>query len=386
MATVESFRELVKPLIFYSKLLGVEMWTAPGKLRPASYHMMIQMVIYLASLGYTVIKYRDDTIHVMKVLATLGTALQLFVKFFVSISKAKDVKQLTETIEKDILQRYQRGTNEEVVELNRNGRYLRIIFRVISVTCNCTAAGFALYPIFAYFTTNAVMPLFMHELPYIDYSTSTGYVVNMLLQLNLIVNGVMGVLVTDFIYLMYPMYAMVEANIFIIHLGELEAMLNDPMKDDTKRSEIREKWLQCVYDHQQTTSILSTTEDIFGLQCLAQVVMGVLAICVCMLLVMLTDWYATYAFLLVMFTELTVYFIIGHVVDLKIDQMYDRVISMPWYKLQVKEQKEFCFLVSRQQRPMMLTACGFYPMNFEAYMTVLKVLYQFFVMIMQYVV
>ena len=50
--------------------------------------------------------------------------------------------------------------------------------------------------------------------------------------------------------------------------------------------------------------------------------------------------------------------------------MYNKIISMPWYKLPVKEQKEFRFLMSRQQNPMMLTAYGFHPMNFEAYMSV----------------
>ncbi|XP_053672143.1 odorant receptor 30a-like [Anopheles nili] len=84
-------------------------------------------------------------------------------------------------------------------------------------------------------------------------------------------------------------------------------------------------------------------------------------------------------------TELTIYFIVGHMVELKVDKMYDAIISMAWYKLPVVNQKEFSFLLSRQQRPMILTAYGFHPMNFEAYMSVLRGLYQFFVMIMQYV-
>uniref|UniRef100_A0A182WR19 Uncharacterized protein n=1 Tax=Anopheles minimus TaxID=112268 RepID=A0A182WR19_9DIPT len=385
MATVENYRQLLKPLILYSKVLGIEMWTAPGKLLPASYYLSIQMIVYLISTVFTVIKYRDDPIHVMKVLVTLGTALQLFVKFFVSISKAKDVKQLTETIEQDILKRYQKGTNEEVAVLKRTGRYLWFIFRFMRLSCISVAVVFALYPIIAYFTTGLLMPLLLYELPYLDHSTIVGYVVNLLFQLNLLAKGAMGMMIADFLYLMYAMYAMVEADLFIIHLGELEAMLNDPMKDDTKRTEIREKWLQCVYDHQKTTSFLNIIEDIFGLQCLAQVAMSVFAICDCLLLVALTDWYSAYCFLILIFNELTIYFIVGHIIELKIDEMYHRVISMPWYKLQVKEQKEFCFLVSRQQRPMMLTACGFHPMNFEAYMTVLRGLYQFFVMIMQYV-
>ncbi|XP_049301315.1 odorant receptor 30a-like [Anopheles funestus] len=355
MASVENFRQLLKPLIFYSKVLGVEMWTAPGKFLPASYYLSTQMAIYLISTITTVIKYRNDPLHLMKVLVTLGTAVQLYIKFFVGHFKANEVKQFTETVEHDILEKYQKGTKEEVAMLDRTGRYLWIIFRITSVICFIAGAAFALYPIFAYYTTGNVLPLLLYELPYYDFSTTAGYAVNMLFQLNLLVNGVLGVMLADIAYLIFAMYAMVVADILIVHLGELEAMLNDPLKDDTKRSEVREKWVQCMYDHQQSTSFLNIIEDIFGLQCLAQVVMGVFTICDCMLLVAL------------------------------IDEMYHKIISMPWYKLPVKEQKEFCFLVSRQQRPMMLTAFGFHPMNFEAYMSVLKGLYQFFVMVMQYV-
>uniref|UniRef100_A0A182Y0K8 Uncharacterized protein n=1 Tax=Anopheles stephensi TaxID=30069 RepID=A0A182Y0K8_ANOST len=385
MATRGSFRELLKPLIFYSKLMGVEMWTAPGKFLPASCYLSVQMAIYLISTGFTVAKYRHDPLHMMKVLVTLGTALQLYVKFFVALTKGHDVKLLTEKIELEVLERYQNGTKEEIAVLERTGRYLWIIFRIMRPVCSSTAVAFMLYPLFAYFTTGERVPFLLYELPYYDCSTIPGYVLNMLFQLNLIINGVMGVILADFLYLLIAMYAMAAADIFMVHLDKLEIRLIVPLKDNKKRSDVREMWVQCMYDHQLTTSLLSIAEDILGLQCLAQVMLGVFTICDCMLLVTLTDWYPTYCFFLVMFTELSIYFMVGNFVEHKIDEMYNKVISMPWYKLPVKEQKEFCFLMARQQRPMMLTAYGFHPMNFEAYMSVLKGLYQFFVMLTQYV-
>uniref|UniRef100_A0A182WR17 Uncharacterized protein n=1 Tax=Anopheles minimus TaxID=112268 RepID=A0A182WR17_9DIPT len=385
MANVGEFRELLKPLIFYTKMLGVEMWTAPRKMLLASYHISLQMALYVVSTVYTVVKYRNDPINVMKALVTLSTAVQLYIKFLMGHFKAHDMKELTEKFEKDVLEFYQKGSKAEVAVLNRTGRYLRIFQRIMRVVIPCGSAGFGTYPLLVYWKTKEILPLFPYELPYFDNSTIFGYVLNMLFQVNLLVFGNMGLILSDFLFLMCAMYAMTEADIFIIHLGELEAMLNDPTKDDTKRSEIREKWLQCVYDHQLTTRFFNTVEDLFAFVCLAQVGMSVFTICDCMLLIALTDWFPTYGFLIVVFTALSLYFIIGHSVELKIDQMYDRIITMPWYKLPVKEQKEFSLLLCRQQRPMMLTACGFIPMNFESYMSVLRGLYQFFVMVLQYV-
>uniref|UniRef100_A0A182NZ68 Uncharacterized protein n=1 Tax=Anopheles dirus TaxID=7168 RepID=A0A182NZ68_9DIPT len=369
MAAIKSYHKLLKSLTFTSKVVGVEIWTAPGKLRPASYYLSIQVVVYAIGTIYTLVKYVDDPVYMMKILITLGTCVQLYIKFFVGLWKAHKVKDFCDKIERDILECYQNGTAEETAILKRTGRYLLIFFRLFLISVTVTGISFGLYPLFVYYATDEVVPLFLYELPYCDWRTSKGYVINMLFQVNLLVIGIMGLILSDFLFLMDAVYAMVSGDFLIVHLRELEIMLND---NETNELIVRQKWRQCMYDHQQSTEFFNNVEDIFGLMCLVQVVMG-------------TDWYPTYCYLLVMFTELTIYFVIGHFVEVKIDEMYDTIISMPWYKLPVLHQKEFNLFLCRQQRPMMLTACGFHPLNFEAYMSVLKGLYQFFVMMMQYV-
>ncbi|XP_041775709.1 uncharacterized protein LOC121595649 [Anopheles merus] len=336
MATVESFRQLLKPLIFYSKGVGVEIWTAPGKFVPASYYLSLHVAIYFSSTVFTLIKYSDDTLHMMKALITLGTCVQLYVKFIIGHKKASELKLLSDNIEQAILQRYEDGKAEEIAVLQRTGRILWFIFRFMRTSVSSAAFGFFLYPVIAYYTTGELMPLFMIELPYYGWTTIMGLAMNMFCQANILVIGTMGAIMSDFLFFMYAIF-------------------------------------------------LNTIEDIFGITCLAQVLMGIFTVCDGMLLVALTFWFPTYCFLAVMFIELSIYFVIGHFVELKIDEMYNSIISMPWYKLPVEEQKEFAFLMCRQQRPMMLTAYGLLTMNFESYMSVLKGLYQFFVMIMQYV-
>uniref|UniRef100_A0A182XPD2 Uncharacterized protein n=1 Tax=Anopheles quadriannulatus TaxID=34691 RepID=A0A182XPD2_ANOQN len=385
MANVEDFRKLMKSLIVYSKVAGVEMWTAPGKFTPASYYITFHITVYFASTVWTLRKYIDDPIHMMKVLITLGTALQLYIKFFVGHSKAQEINLFTAKLEQEVLQRYQNGSEEETAVLRRTGRILWLVYRMISVSYIFMAVAFGMYPAFYYFAKGKVMPLFLYELPFCDWMSSLGYAVTICFQINLLAIGILGAILSDFVFFMYAMYAMARADISIVHLGELENMLNDPTENEEHTAEIRHKWIQCMHDHQHSTSFLTTIEHIFGLICFTQVITATFSICDAMLLVLLTDWFPTYSYLYVMFVQLSGFFLVGHLVELKIDAMYYKIISMPWYKLPVKEQKEFRFLMSRQQNPMMLTAYGFHPMNFEAYMSVLKRLYQFFVMIMQYV-
>ncbi|XP_052871377.1 putative odorant receptor 83c, partial [Anopheles cruzii] len=98
-----------------------------------------------------------------------------------------------------------------------------------------------------------------------------------------------------------------------------------------------------------------------------------------------TDWYPVYLFFVAVFMELSAFFIVGHFVELKVDELYNVIISTSWYRMPKEHHKEFGFLLFRQQRPLVLTMYGFAPVNFESYSSVLKKLYQFFVLVMQYV-
>uniref|UniRef100_A0A182PYY0 Odorant receptor n=1 Tax=Anopheles epiroticus TaxID=199890 RepID=A0A182PYY0_9DIPT len=385
MATVESFRKLLKSLINCSKVIGVEIWTAPGKLLPASYFLFSQVLVYYISTVYTVRKYSGDTLRMMKVLITLGTTVQLSIKWWIGHAKANEVQIITNEIEVDLLGRFENGSAEADQLKHRTGRIVWLLFRVSTISMTCASVGFGLYPLFVYMINGAVMPLFMFELQYIDLNTTTGYVMNLVFLVNIVILATVGAILSDFMFFMNSMYAIANADIFIVHMHELEIMLNERNPEEKLQSNLRDQWIMCMSDHQQTTSFLSLMEDIYGFFSLVQVVMGVITLCDGMLLVALTDWYPSYCFLLAMFTQMSIYFVIGHFVELKIHDMYDKVISMPWYKLPPKEQKEFGLLMCRQQRVTTFTACGLMTMNFEAYMSVLRALYQFFVMLMQYV-
>ena len=60
MANVEDFRKLMKSLIVYSKVAGVEIWTAPGKFKPASYYVSFHITVYFASTVWTLRKSRSS--------------------------------------------------------------------------------------------------------------------------------------------------------------------------------------------------------------------------------------------------------------------------------------------------------------------------------------
>uniref|UniRef100_A0A182G009 Uncharacterized protein n=1 Tax=Anopheles albimanus TaxID=7167 RepID=A0A182G009_ANOAL len=385
MATLESYRALRSHMIIASKLVGVEVWTAPGVVRPASCFIVFQIFLYFVGSAYTIIKYRHDLYYVLKILMTVGTAAVLFVKFAVNLREGEQFKKYGEDIEQELLKPYQAGTPGEVSVLSRTGRLLWLLARIWLVAISSTGVGFLLYPLLVYIIEGKLVPLFLYELPYLDWHVVELYFVNLVFQIQLYVFGSIGTVLSDFVIVMYSFYALAKADICIVHLRELRTMLADASKmaDADDIAALQQKWQQCLRDHRLSTRFLNNLEHLFGLTCLAQVVTGVFTVCISMVLALLTDWYPVYLFLAATFIELSAFFVIGNLVEKKVDELYDAITSLSWYRLSLQQQKEYGFVVLRQQRPLGLTAFGFMPLNFESYMSVLKGLYQFFVLILK---
>ncbi|XP_058815353.1 putative odorant receptor 83c [Topomyia yanbarensis] len=383
MADVEAFYSIRAPLITLSKIIGVGVWNRERTLTPASYYLMANMVAYNVCTGYTILKHASDPIELMQCTIIFGVASLLIFKFFISIYKKKVMSNLFDLTEENVYRRYSVGIPEEKAIVAKTSRYLSIVWKLMSALYFSTLFVFSTWPIYVYYTENRLVPLFSYEIPMVDTNQAIGYGLTMLFHVNIYLLGVFGAIISDYMFVFLAFHALACTDLFILHLAQLETLLNaDSHEKDN--SKIAENWLLCMQDHQFATEFYNTTEDIFSFICMVQVFTCVYTICDAMLLITLNDWYAAYCFLLVVFGNMAIYFILGNFVELKLDEMYDSITALSWNLLTLSQQKEYHYMLARSQRPMMLTIFGFVPMNFESYMSVLRMLYQFFVMVMQY--
>ncbi|XP_055542614.1 uncharacterized protein LOC129728220 [Wyeomyia smithii] len=238
-------------------------------------------------------------------------------------------------IEKKIYCIFGNGTVEERAAIKKTIRYLGIIFKVMSFLYFSSLLIFALWPLYVYYTENQLVSLFSYEVPYLRIDEPTGYIILLLIQIIIYIMGICGAIVTDYMFIFVTFHALLSVDLLILNLSQLKNILT--VKESEKN---------------------------------------------------LTDWYVAYFFLLLVSAELTICFILGNAIELKIDELFNAVTSLPWHLLSLFQQKDFIFLLARQQRPLILTIYGFVPLNFETYTTVyflvLRALYQFFVLLLQY--
>ncbi|KXJ72047.1 hypothetical protein RP20_CCG019062 [Aedes albopictus] len=340
MTPLEDYYNIRAPLITISKMIGAEVWTSEKYLTPASYMLMAHMIIYNVCNGYTVLTQNSDPVKLMQVTIIFGIASQLIFKFFYAISKKYSIRKMFDTAEETIYERHSKGNKEEILILNKTVRYLGIIWKCLAVVYSSTLFVFGMWPVYVYYTKGQIVPLFLYEIPLIDFESTFGYLLHMFLHVDIYILGILGSILADYTFIFIVFHAVAYVDLFILHAKELSDLLveNSSTKD---LKEISEKWK--------------------------------------------TDWYAAVCFLIVVFGEITIYFLVGNLIELKVDELYDSVVGLPWNLLDNMQQKEYGYLLARTQRPLILTLLGFAPLNFESYMTVLRALYQFFVMILQYV-
>lgn len=252
MANIDSYRAILGPIITLSKLIGVELWTSEKLLQPMSYVLMGQMLIYNICTGYTVYKYRSDLIEVMKIVIIGGVATQLSFKFFIALTEKDAVRETYRLIEEQIYRRYTGGTPEEQTIIEKTVRFVRLFWKFMVVVYAATLFVFALWPLYVFYTTGQVVPLFMYEIPMTNVDEPLGYALNLLLHIDIYVLGIMGVLVSDGSMFFVVVHGVTIVDLFVLHMNELEGLLKME-ENKEKHVQVAEKWKRCIQDHQLVT-------------------------------------------------------------------------------------------------------------------------------------
>lgn len=252
MASLEGYYRIRAPLITISKIMGAEIWTSDKFFQPASYMLMAHMVIYNVCNGYTVLTQISDPVKLMQVTIIFGIASQLIFKFFYAISRKYDLRKMFDIAEETIYQRYSEGNKEEVLILHKTVRYLGIIWKFLALIYSSTLFVFGMWPIYVYYSTGQMVPLFSYEIPLIDPASSFGYILNMFLHVDIYILGILGSILADYTFIFIVFHAVANVDLFILHSKELSDLLieNDPTKNVRA---IKEKWNCCMCDHQIAT-------------------------------------------------------------------------------------------------------------------------------------
>lgn len=69
----------------------------------------------------------------------------------------------------------------------------------------------------------------------------------------------------------------------------------------------------------------------------------------------------------------------------KNDATSAEIYNFPWHLLPKKDQKNYLIMLNKSQNPRILTAGGLTPLNMDLFMSIVKTIYQLFMMMLNFI-
>ncbi|XP_049301425.1 uncharacterized protein LOC125775036 isoform X2 [Anopheles funestus] len=386
-SAIEFYNVSFNRLKFSSRLIGAGLFEKKYGFTFGRIASLTQIVLFLAFHAWTGYIHRQNALEILESQSLICTGIALMIKYFTMIRNRDPVRELTGIVESEMYMKYQETCNEYPV-LWKYGRLLYFAGQIMIGGYYAPLFIIWIYPLFVYFTEGRVLLLFSCEIPYVDWTMTSGYWITIALQLAFYVTGVCGLILVDYLCAYFTINGSLYVDILRFHLDEMSELLADPVYQMRSSPDLVEKgnrkWRQCLMEHQHIVEFFEKFSDLWSMINLAQVGCSVFGICINMLIIFLTGWYAAYAILFALFIDLSVHFVLGAIIERKVDDLHISLMLFPWYLLDVRRQKEYQLLLLRAQQPCGMSIAGLTPVNYETYTQIMKMLYQLFAIAMNF--
>lgn len=228
---------------------------------------------------------------------------------------------------------------------HRNNVHLLLLMERIHLISRCIfllyclgGLSYLLHPVYIYWDEHKRDLLFALRLPGIDADSFNGYVITTCTQIAMIVICVFGLAASDVAILLFVCSLAGFVDVFKNELDELNTMLNDEQRDERKiQQKVREICMQhlAVIEYEYLSicfskflllmlSMLihfryeSDLDERYISTCLIQVISATMGISVCLFLVYVVRYIQAYVLLLVLFSQLLEFCMLGTVLTVKV--------------------------------------------------------------------
>ncbi|XP_055612610.1 putative odorant receptor 83c [Uranotaenia lowii] len=211
--------------------------------------------------------------------------------------------------------------------------------------------------------------------PYTDVETENGYWINLFYQISCFIWTPPGMVGTVNIYFALIFSICVKYDILMLKLDEFDELILSN-SNENQRSKINDAIVEIVKYHMSLIAFVDKIESLFSPQMLIEINCSALQIIVAlfvMIIVFLGIFMGTFQMLLLC--------ALGTLIDMKSDMFVYRIYNISWHLLKPSEQKSIQLILSKSQRPLILTYGGFAVLNMNFFVQVYKMIYSQFMLL-----
>ncbi|KFB50274.1 AGAP011813-PA-like protein [Anopheles sinensis] len=265
------------------------------------------------------------------------------------------------------------GSKEEDEHISQTVHNIYALL-VLFACCSCGAAGLIfVYSLLWSALVEYVVP-FGFVIPSVSIDNLRGFSVNYALQLFESILTVSGIVGSECAFFMFLLNACLQVDMMCLELDRLSALcvLNGKGQYTV---EIRNRIRTIIEHHIEHLDFMKTMCNLFMLHFL--VVFGCIffqLISIVVVVVAIPNWYPGY-FLFTMLTfQLFFSCALGQLLDLKCDELTVAIYTVPWYNMEVQDQKALRLLLMASQRPVLISY-GFGTVNIRTFFEIYRKTY-----------
>ncbi|XP_011493754.2 odorant receptor 10a [Aedes aegypti] len=388
MEALDKFMLYTKYVRGLCSVIGLDILDPDYKKGFKTYFTFFLMILYVVLTVNSLLTAKGST-EVLMALSFGGFFGQCLLKLIFTLANRKQYYVNHTNLKESIYFKYLHGSEKEKSVIYKNVSQLLMLVKVTSLLYLSSIFLFSLYPAYMYFFENIKVTIFPLLVPGIDIYSAYGYGFTNMIHMFFGVYGLFGALSSDTAFMMFVFHIVSYTDLLQIHfLSFAEKLTSIEVKYKTKdyaafcSSKMRELYVS----HKEVIDFLSSLKMCYESICVVQVATCVVTISLNLFLALMSDWYATYGFLLASLFQLFIYAVLGTLIQLMNDKISTLVYDAPWHLLPNSDKRSFQFLLYKTQRPIEMFVRGLGPLNVETFTEIMRMIYSSFTMLYSFIV
>lgn len=253
--------------------------------------------------------------------------------------------------------------------------YLKMLEKVVLIGLVFMLLGgvaMALAPILIYLIFGRMQFLFYCFIPFVDYTSHPGFEIHVVMH---------GWMVLFFIFAVGPMVGIVvlflamagiEVDILRMRLSGLSETI---VKNNDSHAEHERELKRIYYDHQDLVEFMGDLEEMLSMMELMDHFILGSQICMSLFICIQEFWLPGYIIVLFGTGFFFMSNLLGTIIEWKFEKLMMDVWDVPWYLMNLKNQKDYLYFLANTQKTDWLTVGGQAPLCLDTFVRLYKGIY-----------
>ncbi|XP_065091494.1 uncharacterized protein LOC135712467 [Ochlerotatus camptorhynchus] len=320
MEALDKFMLYTKYVRGLCSVIGLDVLNPDFKRGFRTYFTFFLMGLYVV-LSINSLLAAEDSTEVLKALSFGGFFLQCLLKLIFTMANQNQYHVNHSNLKETIYLKYLEGTDRQKHVILKNVSQLLLLVKGTSLLYCSSILLFSIYPAYMYFIEEVKVPIFPLLVPGIDIYSAYGYGFTNMIHMILAVYGLFGALSSDTGFMMFIFHIVTHTDLLNINFNSFAAnlcSLEEKYRTKDYASFCRVEMRKLYVNHKAVIDFLTSLQMCYESICVVQVVSCVITISLNLLLALMSDWYATYGFLIASLFQLFIYAVLGTLIQLMV--------------------------------------------------------------------